>query len=255
MLNKSFLIVFTLTVFTLSQTKEYELYQIQFLYNEAKFGTVIKNGQSLLNSNYSFTDKELIEIHKYLALSFYNIAEEDSSRSHFFTILTLDSDFEPDPVRTSPKIISFFESVKQAYEDVSSQQVKLLPVKKYIFMEDKRPKAALRSAVFPGWGQFYKNQNTKGYIIGGAFWSSAILTTVFYGIERDLKSKYLDETDPTKVTDRYDSYNNMSKFRRFMQYTLISAWLVGIGDALFSEYSPQISAESDQITLSINIRF
>ena len=96
MLNKCFLILFTLTALSFSQTKEYEIYQIQFLYNDAKFNTVIKNGRSVLNSNYTFTNDELIEIHKYLALSFYNTGQEDSSRSHFFTILTLDANFEPD---------------------------------------------------------------------------------------------------------------------------------------------------------------
>lgn len=235
-----------------AQSRKYEVFQLHFLYDEIKFSEVIDQGNALLLNREILGKQDLVEIHKYMALSFFNLAQMDSSRAQFYALLSLIPNYKPDPIRTSPKIIQFFKKIKKDYTRISSKE-KRLSFRQYIFVEDIRPQAALRSLTLPGWGQFYKKDRSKGYILGGAFWGSAAITAITYSLERHLRSKYLSETDVANISKRYDDYNTMSKTRRFMQYTALTTWAIAIADALFSEYNPplEISPTKKGLTLSI----
>jgi len=257
MSNKASLILYITLVFcginTLyAQNQDYDVFQLRFLYNEIKFGDVIVQGNKLLTRPELLSKKELSDIHKFMALSFYNLSQIDSARAHFFSLLSISPKFEPDPVRTSPKIIRFFKEIKTEFLQ-NSKSPRLLAYKKYVFVEDIRPGAALRSMIFPGWGQLYKHEPSKAYILGGAFWGSALITGIIYAIERDRRSKYLQETNPVLIAKRYDAYNTLSKTRRFMQYSLIGIWALSLSDALFSEYKPQIQVDNTNIGLAVQI--
>jgi len=257
MLNRTFIILsalYFLQTNLIAQTKDYEVFQLRYLYSEIIFEDVITQGQKLLRENNSLNKNMLEEIHKYLALSFYNVGEQDSSRSHFYSLLSLNPDFEPDPVKTSPKILSFFQDIKNSFQKEDEAEIAALPYKSYVFVEDIRPKAALRSLAFPGWGQLYKDQDSKAYILGGSFLGSALVTAITYSLEQNRRDTYLDENNPAKVDSRYDDYNNMSKARRVFQYTAIAIWAVSISDALFSEYTPQVIAEEDYLGLTLKIQ-
>lgn len=257
MLNKTALIFSALILFQsnlTAQIKDYEIYQLRFLYNEIKFEDVISQGQKLLEETAILNKTDFIEIHKYLALSFYNIGKKDSSRSHFYSLLSLNPDFKPDPVKTSPKILSFYLEIKKNFQEDNESQV-ALPFTHYVFIEDIRPKAALRSLAFPGWGQLYKDQNSKAYLFSGAFIGSALITIISLSVERDLRDKYLDEKNPSKIGGRYDDYNNMSKTRKIIQYTAIGIWAASITDALFSEYTPTIQTKGNYLGLAFQVCF
>lgn len=257
MLNRILLIfsaLYLLQSNLIAQTKDYEIFQLRFLYNEIKFEAVILQGQNLLKELNSPDKNQLVEIHKYLALSFFNVGNQDSSRTHFYSLLSINPDFEPDPVKTSPKILSFYQDIKSNFYKDNKDQI-ALPYKSYVFIEDIRPQAALKSLVFPGWGQLYKKQNSKAYVFGGTFLGTALVTSVTYSMERNLRDKYLDEKNPAKVDGRYDDYNNMSKTRKTMQYTAIVIWAASITDALFSDYTPTIDAGEDYLGLAVSFKF
>ena len=118
MLNRILLIfsaLYLLQSNLIAQTKDYEIFQLRFLYNEIKFEAVILQGQNLLKELNSPDKNQLVEIHKYLALSFFNVGNQDSSRTHFYSLLSINPDFEPDPVKTSPKILSFYQDIKSNF--------------------------------------------------------------------------------------------------------------------------------------------
>lgn len=254
MLNKVGLILFELYFFLsatlLAQNAEYEIFQLRFLYNDIKFEEVIAQGQQLLKNTETHSKNNLIEIHKYLALSFYNTSNQDSSRSHFYTLLSLDKDFEPDPVNTSPKILNFFNEIKTNFKMDDKDRI-ALPYTNYVFVEDIRPIAALKSFALPGWGQMYKEQITKAYLFGGSFLASSIITIATYTIERDYRKKYLNENNPAKVDSRYMDYNNMSKTRRIFLYGTIGIWAASVADALYSEYAPIMQVNEDYMGIAI----
>ena len=258
MLNKVQLFFFGISIFIssalIAQTAEYEIFQLRFLYNEIKFEEVISKGNELLKDTEILNKFNLTEIHTYLALSFYNIGKQDSSRSHFYTLLSLDADFEPDAVNTSPKILSFFQEIKNSFRLDYNNKV-ALPFKSYIFVEDIRPMAALRSLVFPGWGQYYKEQKSKAYIFGITFLTTSVITIATYSVERNYREEYLNESNPSKIEARYNDYNGMSKTRRVFQYTAIAIWAAGIGDALFSEYEPMPQISEDYAGIAVYISF
>jgi hypothetical protein len=187
-----------------------------------------------------------------MALSFYNIGKLDSARSHFLTLLSIQPDFELDPINVSPKIISFFEQIKK--EVKSSQTENAIEYTKYVFLEDPRPAATFRSALIPGWGQMYKSQKKRGYIIGGAFIASLIATGASIYFEKDAHNKYLDSTTPNSIEENYNLYNGWFKKRKLFTITTISIWVVAVLDALWAPY-PQatLSVDKHNVSLSINL--
>ncbi len=260
MLNKTALLFYVFTLLSLSslsaQDRGYDIFQLGYLYDEVKFDQVIVSGRKLLKNPARLDKKELLYIHKYLALSFYNTGQRDSSRSHFYTLLTLDPGFEPDPVQTSPKILSFFQKIKNSFEqDLQAKTV--IPYKDYVFVEDIRPAAGWRSLLLPGWGQMYKQQKSKAYLFGGAFVSASLITGIAYIFENDLRQKYLNEKNVDQVEARYTDYNTMSKTRRVMEYATLALWAASVADALFSAYDPMLQpqADKDYLGLSLQIRF
>ncbi|KAA3613164.1 MAG: hypothetical protein D8M58_12715 [Calditrichaeota bacterium] len=235
------------------QSTDYEVFQLRFLYDEIKFEEVILSGQKLLK-NPDLNKSKLIEIHNFMALSFFNLGKQDSSRAHFYSVLSINPAFEPDPVKTSPKILSFFQDIKQNFQMDRNDRT-AIPYKNYIFVKDIRPQAALRSLAFPGWGQLYKRDDQKGYILGGAFVGSLLTTAVTYTLERNLRHDYLNENSTAKVDNRYRDYNNMSKVRRVFQYTTIGIWVASIADALYSEYTPAILVDDEYVAFALQVRF
>ncbi len=239
-----------------AQSKDYDVFQLRFLYNEVKFDDVIQLGRQLLKNPQRLDQKDLEQIHKYLALSFFNTGLTDSSRSHFYTLLSVNPAYEPDPVQTSPKILEFFRRIKNSFE-AEREKKTAIPYKEYVFVEDIRPAAALRSLLLPGWGQWYKKQPSKAYLFSGAFLSATVSVGVSYLLEQDLRQKYLDEKDPNRIDGRYNDYNSMSKVRRVMQYTALALWGASVADALFSSYDPllQPRVDPEYLGLSLRVRF
>ena len=252
------LVILFVEIFSLhnavAQTEDYDVFQLRYLYNEIKFAQVISKGNSLLKNRPGIPREHLQEIHKYLALAYYNTGHQDSSRAHFYTLLSLSPDFELDPVQTSPKILDFFQAIKSAFSS-DQQQKTAVPYTEYVFLSDARPQAGLRSLVIPGWGQYFKSQKKRGLIFGSAFFGVAGATGVTYFLEKNRRTAYGAERNPQRVAAKYDAYNNMSKTRRLLQYTAAAIWTTALLDALFSKYNPNLQVDKESVGLAIQLRF
>lgn len=226
--------------------------QVKILYEALEFNKAIKTGKNLLESDLGFGKGYLITIHQYVALSFYNLGKIDSARSHFLSLLSIDPAFELDPIKVSPKIISFFDDLKK---EIGSQPAEeAVGYTKYIFVEDLRPGATFRSIILPGWGQLYKHQKMRGYILSGAFVASLAATGVSLYFEKDTRNKYLANTMPSTIEENYQTYNDWFKRRKLFTVTTICIWAVAILDALWAPY-PQagISIDNKNLSFSLNI--
>jgi len=236
----------------IAQLANYNAIQVKVLYEALEFDKAIQSGQNLLKSGQKFAREELATVHQYMALSFYNTGKIDSARSHFLTLLSIQPNFEPDPINVSPKIISFFQQLKN--ETATRPADHAIGYTKYVFLQDLRPAATFRSAVLPGWGQFYKHQSTRGYIIGGVFIASLMATGISLYLEKDNHNKYLDSTTPASIEANYDTYNNWFKKRKVFTITTMSVWAFAILDALWAPYPhPALSVGNDEISLSIQL--
>ena len=226
--------------------------QVRVLYETLEFDKAIDAGQDLLNSNARLDRGELLTIHQYMALSFYNLGKIDSARTHFLSLLSIDPAFELDPIKVSPKIIAFFNQLKQ--EIPSHAEDRDIAHTKYIFVEDLRPGAAFRSIILPGWGQIYKHQKMRGYIIGGAFIASLAATGISLYLEKDNRDKYLGSTTLTDIEKNYQTYNDWFKRRKFFTVSTVCIWAAAVVDALFIPYPrAEISLDNSNLSISLNI--
>ena len=239
-----------------AQPSPTDVLQVKYYYESVAFEKVISLGKKLLHSPEEKTPEELALVHRYMALSYYNLGQLDSSRAHFLSLLSIQSDTELDPVTVSPKIIDFFNSIKKDY--VALQRADAMPgFTRYIFVKDLRPAAGWRSALLPGWGQFYKKQKIRGIILGGAFWSSLVATGIAALKEGQTHRDYLDSQTPDDINRNYDTYNKWYKTRRFLTVTTAILWGITLGDALWSDYpKPMVAfSEKGDIMLGMRIAF
>jgi tetratricopeptide (TPR) repeat protein len=264
MLNKHFMVivifinVFTQIGTTFAQKTASDISQIKFLYEDLRYEEAIKFGQQILRDEDYLSANHLEYVHQYMAYSFYNIGKSDSARVHFLSLLSINPEIELNPLITSPKIIDFFNQTKSNFQEVSDNQ-NIISYPKYILIEDKRPDAAWRSAILPGWGQYYKGQPARAYVFGAAFVTSAAILGVSIVNENKYKDDYLESTDPDDIAQKYDRYNNWSKARQISTFTTIGIWLLSFADALWSDY-PRIQfdqsvGEMSSVLISIEYAF
>lgn len=237
-----------------AQQPNFDVQQVATFYQKLDFDKAITTGENLIKSGHTYSREELIALYKYVALSYYSIAQIDSSTSRFLSLLSIAPDYELDPVEVSPKIVDFFNRLKERHRSETFRE-KTVPYTKYVFVEDIRPNAGLRSALLPGWGQFYKGQKKRGIIIGGLFLTSLAATGISLVQESAKHDDYRQSREPTEIEKNYNSYNNWYKRRKFFTVTTISIWAVGILDALFMPYDnlKLYAAANREIFLTLNI--
>ena len=104
-------------------------------------------------------------------------------------------------------------------------------------VELKSPEgAAARSAVLPGWGQWYNGQSTKGVTIATVFLGLAVSAATTAALASGNASKYQENRAETvqyrqEANDQYQTVNQLL-------YGMAGVWAIGVVDAyLFGDYS------------------
>lgn len=239
------------------------LERLQLHYSALDFKQVINLGDSLINSGIVLPPEDGIVLHEILALAAYNLGNFDLARGHFISVLSLNPRFQPDPGEVSPKIIRFFEEMKPAKTATVEEKPEeakpfILPEGnyiRYIQAEDRRPTAAFRSLIVPGWGQFYKGHTKRGWILGTAFWGSLAGTAIAAIVENSAESDYVNAVTPADITSKYQRYDSWYKARRNLSLIAISVWLANVADANWSPYvETQTFGRDDLGVVSVGMR-
>ncbi|MCB0285708.1 MAG: DUF5683 domain-containing protein [Calditrichia bacterium] len=228
--------------------------QLKQLYENVEFESAITKGNELLKlPGNALSPDELAVVHRYMAFSFFNLGDQDSARVHFLSLLSLQPDLELNPAETSPKIIDFFQQLKEEFRSISQQENDRV-FTKYVIAEDLRPGAALRSAVIPGWGQLRKGQRGRAVVLGGGFWAGLIATGVAYSKSQSLKDDYVAAKDPAEISRLYDDYNGWHKTRQALTLATAVFWVINVVDAGWSNYpKPAFRAGNSAVELSFSI--
>jgi|WetSurMetagenome_2_1015567.scaffolds.fasta_scaffold1003127_1 hypothetical protein len=100
----------------------------------------------------------------------------------------------------------------------------------YNFNSQTPSNAALRSLMLPGWGQFFNNQPTKGYIFAGAAVLAVGGAFMMYSKANSTYSDY--ETKRTATL--YDDYTSQVDTANLFVYAAAAIWVVNIFDAYMS---------------------
>jgi hypothetical protein len=184
----------------------------------------------------SYTPIELLETHKILGVIAYQDGNLSQANVQFEQALSIDRTARLDSVYVSPKIIQFFDELKASYNSrtKASETEKSIQYR-YLLQHDPRPAAALRSMIVPGWGQLYKNDQSKGFILVGATAAVTLATVVFHFLQEDAHDQYLKATDQNAIEQKYDKYNTFYKLRNNTALLGGAIWLYAFFDALLTE--------------------
>jgi tetratricopeptide (TPR) repeat protein len=232
------LILFFINISSLfSQSQQQSLFQqMNQAFQQLDYETARKIGKQIAADFKSYTPIELLETHKILGVIAYQDGNLQDANAQFEQALSIDRTALLDSVYVSPKIIQFFDELKlgfnsrtQAGETGKSIQYR------YLVQPDPRPAATWRSMIFPGWGQLYKNDKRKGYILVGSTATVTLATTLFHFMQKAAHDDYRNATDPKTIEQKYDKYNSFYKLRNNTAIIAGGIWLYAFFDALLAE--------------------
>ncbi|MEG8946737.1 hypothetical protein [Rosettibacter firmus] len=269
MIKKLLFLLFFLNSFLIfAQHSEFE--KVKSLYNSFDYENVIKFSSPLI-SDKSLPDSLLIEVYLMRAVSFYSLGNEDSTKENFKGILKINNNYEADPSKISPKLISLFNKVKLEFHESLKPETALTDslqnysIKKSFDYSLFR-NSLIRNIILPGTGQFFSGIKTKGSILTAL--SIINLAGIGYFINDTNKKEkdYLNELDPQLIQHKYDIYNKSYKTRNILFASYIVIWIYSQLDLLFFNsndifMSEDINAEFNssikinEINLSLKIPF
>lgn len=253
-LKKAIFIIAGLTLcmpsFVLSQNKEARLVQeIRNAYDKIKYTEAETKAQAALKEYQRFTPAQLTEIHKILALIYYSQNNAVAAKEHFENALSLNPDLTLDPLFVSPKILDYFNQLKLTWQLKSKRDSETGSEVRYLLVQDRRPVAAFRSMILPGWGQIYKGEKRKGLVLS-TLWGVGIAGSVVTHLAREsAENKYLSETNPSTIQSRYHTFNTLHKLRNNFLIFSAGVWIYSYLDAILKESPNKIQTSSENVFL------
>ena len=185
-------------------------------------------------------------LHRTLGFTYVAMGENEKAKNQFMAWLDLDPLAKLDSVYISPKIVTVFREAKADYQQRNRELRKAKTP-----ATDVRREAAVRSLIFPGWGQVHAGYKTKGYSLAA---SEALLlgAIVFCQLQYDVKrDDYLSERDPERMQNLYDDANNFYRARNASIGLAVGVYLFSLYDAL---HLPPQKQDGQSLTLSCQPR-
>ena len=187
---------------------------VEAAYERLDYETAEALAREALAHYEAFTPDQLVRLHTLLGLILYARGEALEAAVQFRAALTLDPTLTLDPLLVSPATIAFFEETKGAFlREQSSGAEPPGEVVRYVRVFDPRPAAFERSLVLPGWGQRYKGETTKGWVLTGVWVAGMVASAAAIYRYRQLRADYDAAGDPDLASARYDAMNTWYKVR------------------------------------------
>jgi tetratricopeptide (TPR) repeat protein len=176
---------------------------------------------------------ELGKLKFHLLLGFVYVARDqrENALQEFNHVLVTNPAYDLDPVQTSPKIMEVFRQARNDYllKVASEPAVYRMP------QSDVRLAASWRSLALPGWGQFYKKQDTKGSAFAAAQLLS-LAALIYMQTETNRRhDEYLGKRaygDPN-IENAYNEYRHAYQVRNVVGYVTLGIYFVNYLDALY----------------------
>lgn len=138
---------------------------IRTAYHELEYDRARRLARSALTRFHVYERGELADVHRILALVEISEGNREEARLQFEAALSLNPDLQLDPTFVSPPILRFFERVKREWWTRRTAGRLDTSVVAYPRSDDLAGRAALRSIVLPGWGQYYRGDRVHGVAI------------------------------------------------------------------------------------------
>jgi len=232
--------------FVFAQQGKVQFADIVKAFNAFEYKQVVGKSGLLLKQEEKPGPKQLVELLRMKAIAHYVLNQEDMAVLTVVEILKINPRYQLDPLQNSPKLVAFFNKVKENYTPPAPEKK---PVKKSIPQKDipdlRHIKGSvLRSLALPGWGHLYNGQKGKG-----AFFMSASvlsLSSAAYLIikTKDLEQKYLNETMQAEIDKSYKTYNRIYNMRNGVMALYALVWIYAqfdLSSTLFSNAQQSLS--------------
>ncbi len=255
----AFLLIF-LTFTCLAQEKNYSLEGLEKSFSNFEYSKTVLIADSLLTNKNVISKNDLIEIYRVKAISHYSLLEINKARNSFVDILNIEPTFQLDSLKTSPKIIAFFNDIKNTFlkdkeviskagETAIADSVKTSQEEKISFYEEEIKSTMARSLILPGLGHLYLGKQTKGIILTSISVLSLSSLVYFVVDANNKENDYLSASSLGDIQTKYDAYNKSYHLRNISIITFAAVWLYSQIDLLF--FTHYYSPESDKkITIS-----
>jgi tetratricopeptide (TPR) repeat protein len=222
-------------------------------YNSFDYTGAVDVANNLIAAKQDYTDDELITIYVLKGIAHYSLGQLESARISFTQILNIDKTYNLDPINISPKIIAFYDDVKDDHSNSNGTiETSYIPARidtvvkvDTLFLEsDYTPisNSIIKSIVLPGWGHINSGDKTKGWLLS----STGLITLgsmVYYIFDTNSKrDSYLNEIDQSLIEAKYNKFNTSYKIRNSLIAAYAVIWiysqldlLIFFGDGLLPE--------------------
>lgn len=205
------------------------------------YKTVITLADTALSTPARYQTAQLINIYEMKAVAHYTISELAESKASFLAILELDASHTLHPITTSPKIIEFFNSVKNEFERESAAQTTVAPEQLVVHdtlvvvrqILGNYKKSIPASLVVPGTGHWLMGEKKRGAILTAI--SALTLTSAIYttDLTRRREIAYLNAVNEADIAAAYAPYDSAYKARNALWGTFAVLWIYAQADLLF----------------------
>ena len=119
------------------------------------------------------------------------------------------------------------KALKRGFEDWSSRITVVGDRQNSLYMKlspKTKLKSAMRSAIFPGWGQYYTDRKTKGVIFGILQIGTLLGTAYAYQNYEDTKDDYFSAVDRYRNEKRIDELDRLRAEMNDLRRDADTAW-------------------------------
>ena len=205
--------------------------EIRQAYVRIDFDTAETRIEEALDRFERFSPEELAEIHFFAALIHYARDDVDKAASEVEVALQLNPALTADPLLTPPGLQDIVGITRAALPEPDSSDLSAADLR-YLILEDRRPSAAMRSMLVPGWGQLYKGDRRKGQILIATWGITAGGALTAHFLRQDAERRYLDANTQEEVFDRFETFDRWHKARNNLFIAAVAVWLYSYVDAL-----------------------
>ena len=228
----------TLLLFvTVAASAQSELLEaLQQRFRDFHYEQTVMLADSALAQPQGFSREQLVQIYELKAASLYSINQVSEAFSCYLEILKLNPEHRLDPVRTSPKLVGFFEDIKAGFQKMPAAETTRVDTVRIFSSNDSFYRKTMpASLLLPGAGHWLAGNRKKAVpltVIGAAALSGAVVSAV------DCRSKgknYLNALDPAEIETRYAAYNSAYRTRNALFIAYAAVWSYAQIDLLFRQ--------------------
>jgi hypothetical protein len=208
------------------------LNNIDQAYKSFNYDEVIILCQKALQDTAQSNPETLVDIYRFMGLSYYALGEMGPSYNKFHLLLTLNPRYQLDPSRTPPKVLRFFNEIKATFKERPDKST--ITRSDTVFFHDGPGKSSLiYSFILPGSGHVHEGFKTKGWILT----SSALValgSSIYFIFETNNREKnYLNAVEKDIIEQKYQEYNDAYRMRNLSLGLFAGVWLYSQIDLLF----------------------